>query len=194
MAIVELEDALDFLKLSSPKEEEETILEALCDEISEAIEDYCGRKFESQSLTEDYDGLGTRILMLQQYPIVSVTTVTRTKVDAADTQVVVASTEYNINSEPGILLMHQINHVDSSVWVKGEQNYAIVYVAGYSADDMPKAIVNACKQWIAVVFQKAKHNLFAIQSSNIGDETINYLNEAMPPMVKSMLTKHRKLA
>ncbi len=194
MPIVSKETALEFLKLTSPTEPEETILEALCDEISEAVEDYCGRKFEAAAFTEYHDGSGTQQLMLRQYPINAVTTVTRTKVDAANTQVSVVSAEYNINTESGILNMHQVNHVDSSVWVKGERNYKIVYNAGYSEDDMPNGIVSACKVWIATIFQKAKHNLFAIQSSTIGDETINYLNEDMPAIVKFMLTKWRKLA
>ncbi len=194
MAIVDTETALEFLKITSPAEPEETVLGVICDQISEAIEDYCGRKFEAAAFTEYHDGPGTRNLMLRQYPINTVTTVTRTKVDAADTQVVIASTEYNINAESGILNMHQVNHVDSAVWVKGERNYKIVYNAGYSKDDMPNGLVGACNIWIATVFQKAKHNLFAIQSSTIGDEIINYTNDAMPPMAKSMLTKWRKMA
>lgn len=194
MAIVDTEAALEFLKLTSPTEPEETVLGVICDQISEAVEDYCGRKFEAAEFTEYHDGSGTQILMLRQYPINTVTTVTRTKVDAADTQVVIASTEYNINAESGILNMHPVNHVDSSVWIGGVRNYKIVYNAGYSDDDMPNGIVGACNIWIATVFQKAKHNLFAVQSSTIGDETINYLNEDMPAMVKSMLTKWRKLA
>lgn len=194
MAIVDTETALEFLKLTSPNEDEEAVLTVICDQISEAVEDYCGRIFEFATFTEDYDGSGTRILMLRQYPIDDITTVTRTKADAANTEVVVAAAEYTINDESGMLLMHPVNHVDSSIWVKGEQNYEIVYDAGYDEDDMPNGIVGACNIWIATVFQKAKHNLFAVQSSTIGDETVNYTNDAMPPMVKSMLTKHRKLA
>lgn len=194
MPIVSIETALEFLKIGSPREDEETVLGAICDQVSEAVEDYCGRKFEAAAFTEYHDGSGTRQLMLRQYPINTITTVTRTKVDAADTQVVIASTEYNINTESGILNMHQINHVDSSVWIKGERNYKVVYNAGYTEALMPNGIIGACNIWIATVFQKAKHNLFAVQSSTIGDETVNYTNDAMPPMTKSMLTKWRKLA
>lgn len=193
MAIVDTETALDYLKLGSPTEDEETVLAAICDQISEAVEDYCGRMFELSTFTEDHDGSGTRILMLRQYPIDDIATVKRTKADAANTVVTVVSAEYTINDESGILTMHPVNHVDSAIWVKGEQNYEIVYDAGYSDDDMPNGIVGACNIWIATVFQKAKHNLFAVQSSSIGDETINYTNDAMPPMAKSMLTKWRKL-
>ncbi len=194
MPIVDTETALEFLKLTSPTEPEETVLSVICDQISDAVEDYCGRIFEFSTFTEDYDGSGTRNLMLRQYPIDAITTVKRTKVDAANTVVSIVSAEYTINDESGILLMHPVNHVDSSIWIKGELNYEIVYDAGYDGDDMPNGLVGACNIWIATVFQKAKHNLFAVQSSTIGDETINYLNEDMPAMVKSMLTKWRKLA
>lgn len=194
MAIVDTETALEFLKLTSPREDEEAVLTAICDQISDAVEDYCGRIFELSTFTEDHDGSGTQILMLRQYPIDAITTVKRTKVDAANTVVSITAAEYTINDESGILLMHPVNHVDSSIWIKGEQNYEIVYDAGYSDDDMPQGIVGACNIWIATVFQKAKHNLFAVQSSTIGDETVNYTNDGMPPMTKSMLTKHRKLS
>lgn len=193
MAIVDTEAALELLKLTSPTKPEEAVLEAICDQISDAVEDYCGRIFELSTFTEDYDGSGTRNLMLRQYPIDDIATVTRTKADAANTQVTIVSAEYTINDASGILLMHPVNHVDSAVWIKGEQNYEIVYDAGYDEDDMPQGIVSACSIWIATLFQKAKHNLFAVQSSTIGDETVNYTNDGMPPMTKSMLTKHRKL-
>lgn len=193
MAIVELETALDFLKLTSPNEPEETVLEAICDQVSGAVDDYCGRSFELATFTEDHDGSGTRVLMLRQYPIDSITTVKRTKVDASNTIVTITSAEYTINDESGMLLMHPVNHVDSSIWIKGEGNYEIVYDAGYDEDDMPQGLIAACNIWIATLFQKAKHNLFAVQSSTIGDETVNYLSEAIPAMTKSMLTKYRKL-
>lgn len=194
MAIVDFKTAKGFLKITSPTEDEEVILKALVDEISEAVEDYCGRKFESATFTQDYNGSGTRNLMLRQFPIISVTTVTRTKADAADTQVVVASTEYNIHADAGILQMHPVNYSDSAVWIKGDMNYEIVYVAGYATASMPKALIGACKIWIATVFQKAKQNLFAVQSTLIGDDTVTFSDNDIPPTVKLMLKPWRKLA
>ena len=99
MPIVSKETALRFLKLTSPTKPEEAVLEAICDQISEAVEDYCGRIFEFATFTEDHDGSGTRNLMLRQYPIDAITTVKRTKVDAANTVVSITSAEYTINDE-----------------------------------------------------------------------------------------------
>lgn len=194
MAIVDKATAMGFLKITSLNPDEGIILDALVDEISAAVEDYCGRKFESATFTQDYNGSGTRNLMLQQFPIVSVTTVTRTKADAANTEVTVVKTEYNVHKDAGILQMHPVNYSDSAVWLKGDMNYEIVYVAGYASGSMPKAIIGACKIWIAVIFEKAKHNLFAVQSTTLGEETINFSTEAIPPPVKLMLKNWRKLA
>ena len=194
MAIIDLDTAKKFLKLSEPSHDEEGILTSLVDEVSAAIEDYCRRKFESASFTEYHNGSGTRMMMLRQWPITSVTTVTRTKVDAANTEVSIVAAEYIKDEESGMLIMHAVNHVDSAVWVTGQHNYKIVYEAGYSDSDMPKALKAACKIWLNVLFQKASQNLFAIQSANLGEETLTYANDAIPPQVKHLLIPYRKMA
>ena len=193
MAIIDLAGAKELLKLNHLKSEEDAVLKSLVDEISAAVEDYCGRKFVEGNVTEEYDGSGSRNLMLRNYPINSVASVTRTKEDSADTQVTVESAEYKIDSEAGMLIMHPVNHVDSSIWIVGDLNYSIVYNTGYAATDMPKAVINACKTWIAVIFQKANQSLFAIQSSVLGGETVTFSNDDIPPQVKLMLNPWRKL-
>jgi hypothetical protein len=54
-------------------EDNDRILEALIERASGFLERYCNRKFTSRAYTrEAYEGNGTRILLLEQYPVTSV--------------------------------------------------------------------------------------------------------------------------
>ena len=191
MPLLEETEAKSWLKLANPSPDQELVLPLLIDGISEAINTYCGRTFVSATLTEKYDGTNFRLLTLKNYPVISVTTVTRTKEDASDTAVVVASAEYKVQKTTGMLLMHPVNFVDSSVWLKGDENYNIVYVSGYAT--VPKDIVVACKIWLSVLWESADQKLFAVASSTIGDETISFESEEIPPQVKLLLKEYRKI-
>ena len=193
MSLLDTEEARSWLKILNLSSDQEKILPLLVDGITAAINTYCGRIFESTIHTEKYDGSSSNFLMLKNFPIISVTTVTRTKEDASDTEVDIASTEYKIQQTTGMLVMHPINYSDSSVWLNGNENYEIVYVAGYTAADLPKDVIMACKIWLSVLWESADQKLFAVASSTLGDDTISFESNEIPPEVKLLLKEHRKI-
>ena len=193
-SLLTYDDAVAFLKLPNINNNEEAVLTILVESVWDSIEGYCGRKFDgSADITEVYEGSGSRKLLLKQYPVISITTVTRTKEDAADTEVVVASTEYKIDLPGGMLVMHPVNYSDSSIWVVGDLNYSIVYKAGYTAATLPGAIKLAWEIWVSILFAKAKDNIFGVSSSTFNEQTLTFDNEKIPKQVAGMLHPYRRL-
>ena len=65
----------------------DTILTSLVNQVSDAIETYCGRKFKSRAYTmERQDGMGSNFLMVENYPIVSIERIATTTEGALQIQ------------------------------------------------------------------------------------------------------------
>lgn len=192
MALIDQERAQKFCQQRDLSTDNQNVLKDIINSISQAIRDYCGHSIEEETLTEYYDGHGERLLILNNYPIVSVTSVTRYKDDTARTQVVVASGEYRIDSVSGELIMDPINYVDSAVWVKGELNYKIVFKSGYATANIPESLKHACEVWVSIAFQKSLQKLNAVSSTSIGDQEITYVDDPIPKSVKALLDPYRR--
>ena len=113
-----------FADLSDLTPAQETTLENLINAVTEYIENYCGRRFQLTSYTEDYDGSGTDTLVLNHYPISgSVTVQSRL---SSDTWGAVDNTTVFTDDESGIVY---------STFVRGRKNYRLAYSAGYDFDN-----------------------------------------------------------
>ena len=99
----------------------DTLLESLIDAISARAETYCNRKFITRTYTaEVYDGNNEEYLILKQWPIVSVTSITE------DDNSLTLTTDYQIINDNG-----QLYRVDN-YWSDAEpRNILITYDAGY---------------------------------------------------------------
>ena len=98
--------------------DDDTLLESLINRISAAVESYCRRKFKARDYTEKYDGDGTTVLYLKQYPVNSVTTL---KISGS----VVDSANYVIYDEVGKIVLRY------TYFPEGLQNIEVTYNAGY---------------------------------------------------------------
>jgi len=98
--------------------DDDALLESLINRISAAVESYCKRKFKARDYTEKYDGDGTSILFLKQYPVNSVSSL---KIGES----VLDTSSYVIYSDEGKIRLKY------SVFSEGIQNVEITYNAGY---------------------------------------------------------------
>lgn len=185
MGFLSQQEISSYLDIQSATSEQQAWMQALSDGISKAIQNHCGRDLAKGTYTENYDGSGRRILKLRQYPIISVNSVTYTDTNGIQTAVV--ATDYIIYLEEGWLKLKSIA-AHSSVWIKGDQDYEIIYDAGY--DPLPDDIKLACRKWVANEFQKIEQKLHAVQSRNLGDEVINYQVSEIPADVKKLLERY----
>ncbi len=186
--IITEQEAMTFLKIVKADNASRKIIRLLVPGVSRAINSYCNRTFKQTTYSNElYDGNGLRELILNNAPIISVTSVTRIDTDADLTETVIGSAEYLIKKPEGFLLMHISNYDDSSIWVRGDQNYKITYIAGFAAADVPEDVKLACKYWIANFFDTIDKNLFKKSSVDLAETTTNYLNEPIPKSVKQLL-------
>lgn len=125
-----LADVKPWLKLAVTDVQHDTVLDALCNAITEELEQATSRIFITRSITETLDGTGTSQMHLIGYPVTAVSSFTNegTAVPTAD---------YHLDSAAGILKRDS----DVSVWEAGTANYAITYTAGYARASLPARVV-----------------------------------------------------
>lgn len=127
-----------------------TLLDALVDRASAAVETYCNRTFQRETLTETLPGFGDIHLQLTRTPIVSVSSVTyNTSTTITDYSVASAAKgwlyrqagwEWTVQVWPGLTGALQYLDMGSPVPRSEEPLYSVVYTAGYL---LPQADVTA---------------------------------------------------
>jgi len=186
--IISLEEAKIFLKLLSNMDgDQESQLSAILNGINAAIPVHCNRQLGSDSITEWRNGAGRKILQLKEYPATAVASVTH--YDENESATTVALTDFWRDDDSGQLEMKP-NAVHDTVWRKGSHNYKVVYMAGYSADDMPQDLKLAALTWVGIIWKRVEQNLLNVQSISFGGQTMSYRFEKIPAEVEQMLSRY----
>ncbi|MEE6450528.1 head-tail connector protein [Gottfriedia acidiceleris] len=172
-ALTTLDAVKSYLKIDSTQTYDDDRLIGLINACSTAIEDYCKRKFKEQTLTEDYDGTGTKYLLLDQYPVKSITSV-------AIEGITLDPSGYKINKKTGNLIRK------NSCWVKGDVNITVTYTAGLT--EIPAPLELACRHFVMSFF-KADVASFSTTFS----EGFVFKPEALPSQVKALVTPYKKV-
>lgn len=144
--------------------DDDTYLEALIDRVSEIIEAYCDREFNSESREEIFDGTGTDDYITDEWPINSITSLSiRQSTLNEDDWETLDSEYYHYYGDQGVV--HYLNG-----FLKGVKNYKIVYTAGYT--EVPDDLEQAAIDMISYYYNKRKSK--NVQSESIGDYSITY--------------------
>lgn len=164
------------------------LFEELINSASEFIESYCSRKFVSATYTEYYNGGNTNKLLLNQYPV---TTLTSVQYWDYQSQGIIESytehTDYELYSNDGYLYK-------VSGWSKGTKNYKVVYVAGYSTSTMPSDLKNACKEICKYLYNLRDKQ--GLSSETVDVRTLSYdktLNVGIPKNILAMLDQYVRM-
>lgn len=141
--------------------ENDTLFDSLIARVEALVEtDKCERHLGSSVFTEYYDGDGTEKLMLNEYPVLTVTSVhdDAERVYGADTLIDIDDI---VNySEEGILLY------DGGTFTVGRKNIKVVYEAGI--DPIPDDLKHALILYVAAEFIMSKTEINAFKSSGDG--------------------------
>lgn len=114
------------------------------------LESRCSRTLIQATMRETYDGDGSRSLVLKQFPVDSLTTVTITDDDG--TEYDIATDQFRVNAVTGVMLFKPDADDDYTYFPEGFQNVAIVYVAGYETvpDDLQEAAIELMEQVVTL--------------------------------------------
>jgi len=160
---------------------------------SDFIENYVGMDLNSQTYTGVFfDGTGNKDLFLEQFPIVSITSI-----DQWDTYNNVSSQSYTINTDFLIYDNEGIIY-NRNGWVGGRKNYKITYVAGYV--DIPYDVKTACAQlagWLhsqpmSAGIKSEKIGTYSITYAGSSAESVMINGLAIPAGILSLLVGYKK--
>jgi len=161
MSLVELADYKMTLGISGSSED--TKLSQYSLEIDEKVKNYLGRDIEETSYTELYDGSGNNRLVVEQYPIVSITSLEVYQgLNADDTE----NWDTWVQGEDYDRLMNEDNSVflGGTTFPKGDMNIRLTYIAGYSS--IPDDIQNVCKKLMILIYKKIDEGLMGVNSKS----------------------------
>jgi len=142
MAICTLNNVKDRLGITGTKEEVDSVLESLIDEVSKLFETYCDRIFDSAEYTEYYNGEGRSWLYPKHYPITSVSGIWDDSDWDWETTDLIDSTYYRIDNDSRAVVLRDYTLCDFT------QNIKIIYTAGYSTiplDLRLACVVETCR-------------------------------------------------
>ena len=170
--------------------------------VSHQFNAHTGRKLKKRTLTEYYDGDGTALLNLDQYPIrsnstgISVHVIDERQTFASDTDFgstyKVAAADIDIREDEGQLQLRD------AVFTKGRANVKVVYEAGFettasstNSEHLPNDLQEAFFEQVHFLWSRSSSNRIGLRSKSTATESENYAIEALPFTVRTALDSHR---
>ena len=169
--LTDLGTVKDWLGLTSKASSDDAVLEILIAGVSAALESWLGRTFEATAYSETRNGTGKTEIMVKQYPIISVASVT------VNGNAIAARTSPCgsgwVNDDDTIYLSGSCFH-------RGIQNIVLSYSAGYAT--IPDDLAQATTEFVAFLYRERDRIGLSSKSQGAG-ETTAYLKD-MPPHLK----------
>jgi len=191
-ALVSLQEAKSYL-IEDPLADlgtKEDLIKRLINGVSASSETYMNRKIKARSYTEDYDGMGTDTLYLNQYPINSISTVCIDEDRAFPSSKNINTSDIIIYSDEGI-----IKRTGSTLYVvideetgkiirhfafdRGKKNIRVTYNAGYTSvpDDIKHVVLEEIS-WHYDSITKKKLGITGV--SAMGEHTSVFTGDLLP--------------
>jgi uncharacterized protein YyaL (SSP411 family) len=98
--------------------------------------------------------------------------------------------DYEVIAERGVLLYGGGAYAG---WVRGWQNYRVIYSAGFEA--VPGPVQEACAEWAAMLYWQSKRDPGArqLQIPGVTFQTFGFHAADVPPAVKALLAPYRRV-
>lgn len=149
-------------------------LERLITAISLFVKNWVGRSLLLAEYTEKRSGAGGPVLMLNQYPILSITSL---QLDGH----AILPAQYSFDDN-GIYLIN-------GVFTRAKNNIVVVYQAGY--DGVPADVEQAVIETAALRWKE--RGRIGMTSKGMAGETTNFVISDFPPSAKSILNDYMRV-
>lgn len=166
-ALTDLASVKESLGIASSDTTWDNLVIRMINKATLAIQNYTGRHFKAADYTaEEYNGTGIDQLILNQRPILSITTLNGrdTSLNEADFTTV-DSELYFANNEAGIL---DLNFGATGHWSK----YGVTYRAGY--EEIPADLAEACAALAAYYVSNADGSNLGVVEKREGQRSVKY--------------------
>jgi uncharacterized phiE125 gp8 family phage protein len=182
-ALVSLAEAKTFLKISASSED--SVIEDFINRASIWANDYTGRRLLFRSNSDSYDGDGSDLILLRDYPVTSIPDFRIDDGTNEGSPPSVSSDDYTINPKSGLIKLK-----NGVMFVKGFMNVTITYTAGYTTP--PETIKEAVLLYVGHLYRRQyADQKFGVQSETVGDRTTTYGSDDIIPKAKSLLNPYR---
>lgn len=193
MSLVLLSEYKEILGITGNTEDE--FVELAQYEIEAKVKSYLNRDLELDDYVELYDGTGDEFLVLNQFPINSVSKVEEYSGLDSNNDETWEELEQGIDYER-IVIPSTKDYIllDGSLFSFGNQNIRITYNAGYS--DIPYEIQQACKKLMLIYYGEVKKTkslgMSSVSQGSGFTQTTTYDLSAEERILKS-IEKYRSL-
>ena len=164
---------------------DDAITQTLITKASTWANNYTSRILAQQTFTEYYDGDGSNLLFLNNYPISSITTIHQDIDREFGDDTLEDSTDYFTYADNRKLVG------DGIAWDIGRQTIKVVYVAGYEIGSVPEDLVNVITMLVDFWFKEYDAHRFGVTSTGSETNRITY-EKNIPVEIKEMLDPYRK--
>ena len=182
-ALVSLAEAKTFLKISAPSED--SVIEDFINRASIWANDYTGRRLKSRSNSDTYDGDGSDLLLLSDYPVTAISDI---RIDDGTNEGApesVSPDDISLSSLNGLIKLK-----NGVMFVKGFLNVSVAYTAGYTT--APETVKEAVLLYVGHLYRRQyADQKFGVQSETVGDRTTTYGSDDIIPKAKSLLNPYR---
>ena len=157
----------------------DALIERLIVSASSRIENFCSRGLEQRTLTQQLSGRGTNRLVLDQYPITAVASL---KVDGVVIPAATGSAPYTV---AGYLFDERFIYSVMGRIPVGMMNVEVTWTGGYTTNNMPAEVVEACTELVALHLQERTRTGHV--SKSLAGEVVSFTQKEMPDQIRVQL-------
>ena len=179
MALATLAKVKEYLEISGS--DHDARLTALVGRAEQAVKSFTRRELEAPGadVTELHDGADGDTVFLDEFPIISVTSVHDDTEGVFGAETLIAATDYAIVANEGFVRLRFTR------FIEGVQNIQVKYIGGFASNSIPKDLEMATIYLVAHWFEERKN--LALEARALRDGgTSRHLHD-FPPQVKEML-------
>jgi len=186
-ALTSVADVKESLGIDSGVTTHNNMIIRLINAASDAIENYCNKTFASTVYTDEkYEGTGTNLLTLREYPVTTLSSISYLVSDYADDNWETLDTAfYTVDLDNGRVYANSAFNwftPPSAGFVEGRNNWRVTYTAGYSAT--PDDVAEACVDLVIYNFNKRKAS--GIKSEKLGEYSVEWFPKTNSSVIKEL--------
>jgi len=184
-ALTTVDDAKTWLDVSGT--DYDSLLELLINQSTDYMEHYCNRRFtETAYSSEEYDGSGTKELLLEQWPVNSGETFTLQRnraYDNTDDWDTIDADDYWVDYDNGIITGNTMGD-----FLKRKFKYRVDYTAGYAT--IPSDLALCCLMLVSFFWNKRK--AMGISRERVGDFSVDFGEMMTDINIRNVLERYKR--
>lgn len=185
MALCTIEEVRDYLGITGTNTTANEVIDRLCDTVTELFNTYCGRVLESTEHTEYYSCHGSDYLVLNNYPITSVSGIWDDIDRVWESTTEISSDDYLLDGN-----VLYLNDLYFSNYIKSVK---VIYTAGYTEATLPADLKQAAIMEVVHLYKKASDGV-SVSNRTTGEYNIAYNISNLQINTKLVLDLYRKVS